>query len=91
MSLAFTRSFRLTFVGFYVAGSTLGENDIVNRCYYVWLSVFSLYHLSVFWTFMSGLYNKEQAKRLFSIIAMGASAWRDRRAGYPDLLCRQHW
>ena len=66
--------FSLTFVGFYVAGSTLGENDIVNRCYYVWLSVFSLYHLSVFWTFMSGLYNKEQAKRLFSIIAMGASA-----------------
>ena len=66
--------FSLTFVGFYVAGSTLGENDIVNRCYYVWLSVFSLYHLSVFWTFMSGLYNKEQAKRLFSIFAMGASA-----------------
>jgi AAA family ATP:ADP antiporter len=66
--------FSLTFVGFYIAGSTLGENDIVNRCYYVWLSVFSLYHLSVFWTFMSGLYNKEQAKRLFSIIAMGASA-----------------
>ena len=66
--------FALTFVGFYVAGSTLGDSDLVNRCYYVWLSVFSLYHLSVFWTFMSGLYNKEQAKRLFSIIAMGASA-----------------
>ncbi|MDH3860917.1 MAG: MFS transporter, partial [Gammaproteobacteria bacterium] len=44
------------------------------RAYYVWLSVFSLYHLSVFWTFMSGLYNKEQAKRLFAIIAMGATA-----------------
>lgn len=66
--------FALTFVGFYVAGSTLGENDYVNRAYYVWLSVFSLYHLSVFWTFMSGLYDKEQAKRLFSIIAMGATA-----------------
>jgi len=66
--------FAATFVGFYVLGSTIGDNDIVNRAYYVWLSVFSLYHLSVFWTFMSGLYNKEQAKRLFSIIAMGASA-----------------
>ncbi len=66
--------FAVTFIGFYVAGSTLGDNDLVNRAYYVWLSVFSLYHLSVFWTFMSGLYNKEQAKRLFSIIAMGASA-----------------
>jgi len=67
--------FALTFVGFYVAGSTLGDNnDLVNRAYYVWISVFSLYHLSVFWTFMSGLYDKEQAKRLFSIIAMGATA-----------------
>ena len=65
--------FATTFVGFYILGTTLGENDLVNRSFYVWLSVFSLYHLSVFWTFMSGLYNKEQAKRLFSIIAMGAS------------------
>jgi AAA family ATP:ADP antiporter len=66
--------FAATFIAFYIAGSTLGDNDLVNRSYYVWLSVFSLYHLSVFWTFMSGLYNKEQAKRLFAIIAMGASA-----------------
>jgi AAA family ATP:ADP antiporter len=66
--------FAATFIAFYVAGTTLGDNDLVNRSYYVWLSVFSLYHLSVFWTFMSGLYNKEQAKRLFAIIAMGASA-----------------
>ncbi len=65
--------FATTFVGFYVLGVTLGENDMVNRAFYVWLSVFSLYHLSVFWTFMSRLYNKEQAKRTFSIIAMGAS------------------
>src|SRR5210317_1029719 len=66
--------FAISFVGFYIAGRTLGDNDLVNRAYYVWLSVFSLYHLSVFWTFMSGLYNREQAKRLFAIIAMGASA-----------------
>lgn len=66
--------FATTFVAFYVLGTTLGDNDLVNRAFYVWLSVFSLYHLSVFWTFMSGLYDKEQAKRLFSVIAMGASA-----------------
>ncbi len=66
--------FAATFVAFYIAGRMLGDNDLVNRAYYVWLSVFSLYHLSVFWTFMSGIYNKQQAKRLFAIIAMGASA-----------------
>ncbi len=65
--------FAATFIGFYLAGSMLGDNDLVNRAFYVWLSVFSLYHVSVFWTFMSGLYNKEQAKRLFGIIAIGAS------------------
>jgi AAA family ATP:ADP antiporter len=66
--------FSLTLVGFYVGGSMLGENDLLNRAYYVWASVLGLFHLSVFWTFMSGLYNKEQAKRLFSIIALGATA-----------------
>jgi AAA family ATP:ADP antiporter len=66
--------FAATFIGFYVAGSSLGENDYVNRAFYVWLSVFSLFHLSVFWTFMSGLYNKEQAKRLFAVIALGATS-----------------
>ena len=66
--------FAATFVAFFVAGKMIGDSDLVNRAYYVWLSVFSLYHLSVFWTFMSGLYNREQAKRLFAIIAMGASA-----------------
>ena len=66
--------FAATFVGFYVAGITLGDNEYVNHAFYVWLSVFSLFHLSVFWSFMSGIYNKEQAKRLFSIIALGATA-----------------
>ena len=65
--------FAATFVGFFVVGKTLGDNDLVNRAFYVWLSVFSLFHLSVFWSFMSGLYNKEQAKRLFAVIALGAS------------------
>jgi len=66
--------FAATFVGFYIAGTTLGDNDYVNRAFYVWLSVFSLFHLSVFWTFMSGIYNKEQAKRLYAVIALGATA-----------------
>ena len=65
--------FALSFIGFYIAGATLSGNDIVNRVYYVWTSVFGLFHLSVFWTFMSGLYNKEQAKRLFGVIAVGAT------------------
>lgn len=67
--------FALTFVGFWIAGNIYGNsNDLTNRAFYVWLSVFSLFHLSVFWTFMSGVYNKEQAKRLYAVIALGATA-----------------
>lgn len=65
--------FALSFIGFYVAGATMSGNDIVNRIYYVWTSVFGLFHLSVFWTFMSGLYNSRQAERLFGVIAVGAT------------------
>ncbi len=65
--------FALSFVGFYIAGATLSGNDLVNRIYYVWTSVFGLFHLSVFWTYITGLYNKEQAKRLFGVIAVGSS------------------
>lgn len=65
--------FASTFVGFYIVGNTVGESDLVNRCFYVWLSVFSLFHLSVFWSFMSRIYNKDQAKRIFSVIAFGVT------------------
>lgn len=45
----------------------------VDKAFYLWVSVFSLYHLSVFWTFMADLYTKEQSNRLFAFIAAGAS------------------
>ena len=65
--------FALTFVIFYVLAYTSADRTIIDKSFYVWVSVFSLFHISVFWSFMSDLYNKEQAGRLFSIIAAGAS------------------
>lgn len=66
--------FAATFVGFYFGSSLLPNPTWVDKTFYVWLSVFSLFHVSVFWSFMSGLFNKEQAPRLFAVIATGASA-----------------
>ena len=66
--------FAATFVGFYFGSSLLPDPTWVDKTFYVWLSVFSLFHVSVFWSFMSGLFNKEQAPRLFAVIATGASA-----------------
>ena len=65
--------FALTFAVFYVLASTSPDRTLIDKSFYVWVSVFSLFHISVFWSFMSDLFNKEQAGRLFSIIAAGAS------------------
>ncbi len=65
--------FALTFVTFYIAGSSIQDRTLIDKSFYVWVSVFSLFHISVFWSFMSDLFNKEQARRLFGIIAAGAS------------------
>ena len=65
--------FAVTFVLFYAGSSLVPDPTLVDKAFYVWLSVFSLFHVSVFWSFMSGTYNREQAKRLFAVIATGAS------------------
>tara|TARA_B100000767_G_scaffold90721_1_gene87140 strand:+ start:1 stop:1239 length:1239 start_codon:yes stop_codon:yes gene_type:complete len=65
--------FALTFVIFYALAYTSADRTLIDKSFYVWVSVFSLFHISVFWSFMSDLFNKEQAGRLFSIIAAGAS------------------
>lgn len=42
--------------------------------FFVWLSVFNLFVVSVFWSFMVDLWSDEQARRLFGFIAAGGSA-----------------
>lgn len=46
----------------------------VARVFFVWISVFNLFAVSVFWSFMADLYGSEQGKRLFGFIAAGGSA-----------------
>jgi AAA family ATP:ADP antiporter len=65
--------FATTFAVFYFGSTLVADSTVVDKAFYVWLSVFSLFHVSVFWSFMSGLYSKEQAPRLFAIIGTGAS------------------
>jgi AAA family ATP:ADP antiporter len=65
--------FALSFVVFYLLASNSVDRTLIDKSFYVWVSVFSLFHISVFWSFMSDLFSKEQAGRLFSIIAAGAS------------------
>jgi AAA family ATP:ADP antiporter len=66
--------FGLSFVAFYFGVSGVEDRTLIDKIFYVWVSVFSLFHISVFWSFMSDLYTKEQSNRLFAFIAAGASA-----------------
>ncbi|MGI9292230.1 MAG: NTP/NDP exchange transporter [Gammaproteobacteria bacterium] len=66
--------FGLSFVAFYFGVSGLEDRTLIDKIFYVWVSVFSLFHISVFWSFMSDLFTKEQSNRLFAFIAAGSSA-----------------
>lgn len=66
--------FAVTFVSFYFGVASLSDRVLIDKAFYLWVSVFALFHVSVFWTFMADTFNKGQAKRLFGIIGAGASA-----------------
>jgi AAA family ATP:ADP antiporter len=51
-----------------------GDNVYVARAFFVWTSVFNLFVVSVFWSFMADLYTNAQAKRLFGFVAAGGTA-----------------
>lgn len=45
----------------------------IGRAFFIWVSVFNLFVISVFWSFMADLFSNEQGKRLFGFIAAGGS------------------
>ena len=59
---------------FFVVMSSQWHPEWVARVFFVWLSVFNLFIVSVFWSFMADLFTPEQGTRLFSVIAAGGSA-----------------
>lgn len=50
------------------------ERVIVARVFFVWVSVFNLFAVAVFWSFMADLFTAEQGKRLFGFIGAGGTA-----------------
>jgi ATP:ADP antiporter, AAA family len=54
---------------------TLGiATVIVARVFFVWVSVFNLFAVAVFWSFMADVFTSEQGKRLFGFIGAGGTA-----------------
>jgi ATP:ADP antiporter, AAA family len=66
--------FALNLLGFWFAFQQTESLKLVARVFFVWVSVFNLFAVSVFWSFMADLFKSEQAKRLYGFIAAGGTA-----------------
>ncbi len=59
---------------FYVWFKVDPNSKPLSVAFYVWLSVFNMFVVSVFWSFMADVFRDEEAKRLFGPIAAGGGA-----------------
>lgn len=66
--------FAISFVSFHFGSPLVTNQATLDKGFYLWVSLFSLFHVSVFWSLMADLFSKEQSQRLFGFIAVGASA-----------------
>jgi AAA family ATP:ADP antiporter len=66
--------FAASFLALYAAIKLAPDAGLLDKIFYVWVSVFSLFHVSVFWSFMADVFSRSQAPRLFGFIASGSSA-----------------
>ena len=53
--------------------STQGQLVWVGRAFFIWVSVFNLFVVSVFWALMVDVFDSGQGKRLFGFLAAGAT------------------
>ena len=65
--------FALHLVLFFVAMMGHVSPQWTARIFFVWLSVFNLFVVSVFWSVMADLFTPAQGARLFGVIAAGGS------------------
>jgi AAA family ATP:ADP antiporter len=49
------------------------DNVWTGRVFYVWTTVFNLFVVSVFWSFMADIWREAEGRRLFGVIASGGS------------------
>jgi AAA family ATP:ADP antiporter len=83
------RFFTLCLIAFFVAFQFDAMRPVLARIFFVWLSVFSLFVVSVFWSFMSDLFSSTQGKRLFGFIAAGGSLGAIIGPGITALLAKE--
>lgn len=65
--------FALNIVAFAIAFAMAGDTPWLARSFFIWLSVFNLAAISIAWSVLADIFNAEQARRLFALMASGAS------------------
>ncbi|MGF6395164.1 NTP/NDP exchange transporter [Pseudomonas plecoglossicida] len=72
--LHWTYGFFVSNLMLFAALFALHPEDIGQaRAFYIWLSVFNLLTISLAWSVLTDLFSSEQGKRLFGLLAAGAS------------------
>jgi AAA family ATP:ADP antiporter len=81
------RFFALNLIGFYLLFHWVPVNTpgIWGRVFFVWVSVFNLFVVSVFWGYMADIFTSSQGKRLFGLIAAGGTLGGITAAGFMSL------
>ena len=67
--------FALNIAGFFAAVKLLaGERStVIGYGFYVWLSVFNLFVVSIFWSVMADLFRRDRAAKVFGVVAVGGT------------------
>jgi AAA family ATP:ADP antiporter len=61
----------LCFAALFAAGM---HELAVSRVFFVWISVYNLFVVSIFWSVLADHFSSEQGRRLFGVIAAGGTA-----------------
>lgn len=64
---------QLSFIPLFIHQDLLSPRTL-GVIFFVWVSVFNLFVMSVFWSFMTDIWSDMQARRLFPVIALGGTA-----------------
>lgn len=65
--------FIINLVLFFLLFQSSAAPVLAARAFFIWTSVYNLFVVSVFWSFMADVYSDDQAKRLFGVIAAGGT------------------
>jgi ATP:ADP antiporter, AAA family len=66
--------FILNLITFWVLFRSGVASTGLLSAFYIWVSIFNVFIVSMFWSTMSSLWTSDQAKRLYGVISAGATA-----------------